>query len=236
MSARGASGNNSFSTPLSETIPFIKRVRFRLHKLFSCPPLFLCVSLHPSSHWRLVFCAFGELAPTGRLIDTPWEKKKRKLRKSDPKTFLSTIDGGRKVEAFAKKKRTLLGDSSNAVFYIQKGKVKLTVVWENRKEATIGILNEQFIRRKLYSQGSLYVLCSATALADCTVMRIDKKSMMEVLHREHAFSDMFVAYLLTRSIRFEEDLVDHSSIPVRNDLLAFFSCLRISARTESPNL
>ncbi len=52
------------------------------------------------------------------------------------------------------------------------------------------------------------ILCSATAMTDCSVMRIDKKSMMEVLHREHAFSDMFVAYLLTRNIRYEEDLVD----------------------------
>src|SRR6202011_421877 len=51
-------------------------------------------------------------------------------------------------------------------------------------------------------------MCSATALTDCTVMRINKKSMMEVIHREHAFSEMFVAFLLTRNIRYEEDLVD----------------------------
>jgi CRP/FNR family cyclic AMP-dependent transcriptional regulator len=51
-------------------------------------------------------------------------------------------------------------------------------------------------------------LCSVTAMTDCSVMRIEKKFMMEVLHREHAFSDMFVAYLLTRNIRYEEDLVD----------------------------
>jgi CRP/FNR family transcriptional regulator, cyclic AMP receptor protein len=51
-------------------------------------------------------------------------------------------------------------------------------------------------------------MCTATAMTDCSVMRIDKKAMMEVIHREHAFSDMFVAYLLTRNIRDEEDLVD----------------------------
>ncbi|MGA7660244.1 MAG: helix-turn-helix domain-containing protein, partial [Candidatus Sulfotelmatobacter sp.] len=56
--------------------------------------------------------------------------------------------------------------------------------------------------------GQALRLCSATAMTDCTVMRIDKESMMEVIHREHAFSDMFVAYLLTRNIRYEEDLVD----------------------------
>ena len=133
----------------------------------------------------------------------------KKLGKFDPKTFLSTIDGGRKIEAFAKKKTVFAqGDSSNAVFYIQKGKVKLTVVSESGKEATIGILNEGAFLGESCLTGQPLRLCSAIALTDCSVMRIDKKSMMEVLHREHAFSDMFVAYLLTRNIRYEEDLVD----------------------------
>src|SRR6202042_1685425 len=56
--------------------------------------------------------------------------------------------------------------------------------------------------------GQLLRLCSATSLTDCSVMKIDKKSMIEVLHQEHSFSDMFVAHLLTRNIRYEEDLVD----------------------------
>ena len=133
----------------------------------------------------------------------------KKLSKFDPKTFLSTIDGGRKIEVFAKKKTIFAqGDSSNAVFYIQKGKVKLTVVSEAGKEATIGILNEGAFFGESCLTGQPLRLCSATAMSDCTVMRIDKKSMMDVLHREHAFSDMFVAYLLTRNIRYEEDLVD----------------------------
>ncbi len=133
----------------------------------------------------------------------------KKLRNFDPQTFLSTIDGGRKVEAFARKKTIFAqGDSSNAVFYIQKGKVKLTVVSEAGKEATIGILNEGSFFGESCLTGQPLRLCSATAMTDCSVMRIDKKSMMEVLHREHAFSDMFVAYLLTRNIRYEEDLVD----------------------------
>ena len=133
----------------------------------------------------------------------------KNLGKFDPKTFLSTIDGGRKVEAFARKKTIFAqGDSSNAVFYIQKGKVKLTVVSEAVKEATIGILNEGAFFGESCLTGQPLRLCSATAMADCSVMRIDKKSMMDVLHREHAFSDMFVAYLLTRNIRYEEDLVD----------------------------
>jgi CRP/FNR family transcriptional regulator, cyclic AMP receptor protein len=94
------------------------------------------------------------------------------------------------------------------VFYIQKGKVKLTVVSQIGKEATIGILNEGDFCGEGCLTGQPLRLCSATAMTDCTVMRIDKKSMVEVLHREPAFSELFVAYLLTRNIRYEEDLVD----------------------------
>jgi CRP/FNR family cyclic AMP-dependent transcriptional regulator len=133
----------------------------------------------------------------------------RKRSKFDPKTFLSTIDGGRRIAAFPKRQAIFLqGDSSDAVFYIQKGRVKLTVVSNSGKEATIGILNEGDFFGEGCLTGQSLRLCSANAMTHCSVMRIEKKSMMEVLHREHAFSDMFVAYLLTRNIRYEEDLVD----------------------------
>ncbi len=133
----------------------------------------------------------------------------KKLSKFSPKTFLSTMDGGRKIAAFPKKQTIFVqGDPSDAVFYIQKGKVKLTVVSQSGKEATIGILNEGDFFGEGCLTGQPRRMCSATAITDCSVMRIDKTYMMEVLHREHAFSDMFVAYLLTRNIRYEEDLVD----------------------------
>ena len=133
----------------------------------------------------------------------------KKLSKFDPKTFLSTIDGGRKIAGFPKKQRIFVqGASADAVFYIQKGKVKLTVVSKIGKEATIGILNEGAFFGEGCLTGQPLRLCSATAMTDCSVMRIGKKSMMEVIHREHAFSDMFVAYLLARNVRYEEDLVD----------------------------
>jgi CRP-like cAMP-binding protein len=134
----------------------------------------------------------------------------KKLSKFDPKTFLSTIDGGgRKIAAFPKKKTIFVqGHPSDAVFYIQKGKIKLTVVSKTGKEATIGILNEGDFFGEGCLTGQPLRLCSATAMTDCSVMRITKKSMMEVLHREQTFSDLFVAYLLTRNIRYEEDLVD----------------------------
>jgi CRP/FNR family cyclic AMP-dependent transcriptional regulator len=135
----------------------------------------------------------------------------KKPSQFDPKTFLSTIinGGGRKIAAFSKKQTIFAqGDPSDAVFYIQKGKVKLTVVSKTGKEATIGILNEGDFFGESCLTGQTLRLCSATAMTDCSVMRIVKKSMMDVLHREAAFSDMFVAYLLTRNIRYEEDLVD----------------------------
>src|ERR1700728_4045351 len=133
----------------------------------------------------------------------------KRLIKFDTKTFLSTINGGKKIEAFAKKQTFFAqGEASAAVFYINKGKVRITFVSEIGKEATIGILNDGDFFGEGCLAGQPLRLCSATAMTDCSVMKIQKKSMMEVLHREHAFSDMFVAYLLTRNIRYEEDLVD----------------------------
>ena len=135
--------------------------------------------------------------------------KARKRRQFDPKTFLTVINGGRKILAFPKKRAIFVqGGLSDAVFYIQKGKVKLTVVSKTGKEATIGILNEGDFFGEGCLTGQPLRLCSATALTDCSVMRVEKKTMIEVLHEEHAMSDVFVAYLLTRNLRYEEDLVD----------------------------
>jgi CRP/FNR family transcriptional regulator, cyclic AMP receptor protein len=133
----------------------------------------------------------------------------KKLIKFDPKTFLSTINGGRKIEAFPQKQTIFAqGDSADAVFYIKEGKVRLAVVSQIGKEATIGILNKGDFFGEGCLTGQPLRLCSATAMTDCSVMKIAKKSMMEVLHREQSFSEMFVAYLLARNIRYEEDLVD----------------------------
>lgn len=133
----------------------------------------------------------------------------RNLAKFDPHAFLSTIAEGRKVTAFQKKQAIFVqDDAADAVFYIQKGKVRLAVVSKSGKEATIGILSEGDFFGEGCLTGQPLRLGSAIALTDCSVMRIEKKAMMEVLHHEHAFSDMFVAYLLTRNIRYEADLVD----------------------------
>jgi CRP-like cAMP-binding protein len=127
----------------------------------------------------------------------------------DPRKFLATIGAGRKVVAFPKKQTIFTqGDAADAVFYIQEGKVRLTVVSEIGKEATLGILSEG----EFFGEGGLagqpLRMASATAMTDCELMRIDKKVMMLALHREHTLSDIFVAYLLGRNIRYEADLVD----------------------------
>ena len=133
----------------------------------------------------------------------------KKRRDFDPHAFLATIGEGRKFVLFPKKQGIFTqGDSANAVFYIQTGKVKLTVVSRPGKEATIGILGEGDFFGEACLAGQPLRMLTATAMTDCAVLRIDKKAMMEALHREHECSDVFVAYLLARNIRYEEDLVD----------------------------
>jgi CRP/FNR family transcriptional regulator, cyclic AMP receptor protein len=133
----------------------------------------------------------------------------KRTRKFEPEALLATIGDGRKALLFAKKQTIFAqGDRADAIFYLQTGKVKLAVVSATGKEATIGILGD----RSFFGEGSLagqsLRMGTATAIADCAVLRIEKKSMMEALHREQTLSDMFVAYLLARNIRYEEDLVD----------------------------
>ena len=133
----------------------------------------------------------------------------KKKRDFDPKKFLATIGEGRRVVSFPRKQTIFTqGDAADSVFYIQEGKVRLTVVSKIGKEATLGILSEG----EFFGEGGLagqpLRMGSATAMTDCELLRIDKKAMSLALHREHAFSDLFVAYLLTRNIRYEEDLVD----------------------------
>jgi CRP/FNR family cyclic AMP-dependent transcriptional regulator len=133
----------------------------------------------------------------------------KKIRDFDPKNFLATIGEGRIIMPFLKKQTIFTqGDACDAVFYIQSGKVKLTVVSDSGKEATIGILSDSDFFGEGCLAGQPLRMASATAMTDCEILRIAKKAMMEALHREHALSDMFVAYLLGRNIRYEEDLVD----------------------------
>jgi CRP/FNR family transcriptional regulator, cyclic AMP receptor protein len=127
----------------------------------------------------------------------------------DPQTFLSTIGQGRRNLHVGKKKTIYAqGDATDAVFYIQKGKVKLTVVSSGGKEATIGILGDGDFFGEGCLAGQPFCIGSASTITNCDILRISKKAMMLALHREHKLSDLFVSYLLARSIRYQEDLVD----------------------------
>jgi CRP/FNR family cyclic AMP-dependent transcriptional regulator len=140
---------------------------------------------------------------------TPGTGTAQKRKRFDPKTFLSVIDGGRELVSFAKKKTIFLqGDAADSVFYIHKGKVQLTVTSKTGKEAVIGLLKEGAFLGENCLTGEPLRLCSASALTDCSLMRIEKNVMIKTLHEEPALSEIFVAYLLARNIQYQTDLVD----------------------------
>src|SRR2546423_7783092 len=133
----------------------------------------------------------------------------KKLRAFNPDTFLATIGNRRKMLTFEKKQTIFTqGEKADSVYYVQKGKVRLTVVSKTGREATLGLLGDGNFFGEGALAGQALRMGSAAALTDCEILRIDKKAMNEALQREHTFSDVFVAYLLARNIRYEEDLVD----------------------------
>jgi CRP/FNR family cyclic AMP-dependent transcriptional regulator len=139
----------------------------------------------------------------------PPQLASKNRREFNPQAFLATIGEGRKAMLFPKKQTIFgQGDPADAVFYLQAGKVRLTVVSRTGKEATLGILSQG----SFFGEGSLagqsFRMGAATAITSCAVLRIEKRAMVDTLHRENTLSDLFVAYLLTRNIKYEEDLVD----------------------------
>ena len=128
----------------------------------------------------------------------------------DPAGFLASSGVGRKV-VLLKTKRAFFsqGDPADAVFYLRKGSAKLTVVSKAGKEATITLLKAgDFIGEEAITAVLGLRLATATAITNCTTLRIERKEMIRVLHNEHDFSDLFVAFLLARSMRTQADLVD----------------------------
>src|SRR5690242_17576313 len=131
------------------------------------------------------------------LLDMPPSTAVKKNGGFNPDTFLATIGDGRKILTVAKKQAIFAqGDDADAVFYVQKGKVRLTVVSKIGKEATIAIVNQGNFFGEGSLAGQLLRMGSAIAMTDCEILRVEKRAMMDVLHREPAFSEMFVAYLL----------------------------------------
>jgi CRP/FNR family cyclic AMP-dependent transcriptional regulator len=127
----------------------------------------------------------------------------------DPTTFLAKVNGGEKILQ-AKKKQIIFsqGDPADGVFYIQEGKIKLTVLSPKGKEAVIAILEPGSFLGEACLTGQSVRVATATALDASTILHIDKPTMIRTLHDEPTFAELFTTYLLTRNIRIESDLVD----------------------------
>jgi CRP/FNR family cyclic AMP-dependent transcriptional regulator len=127
----------------------------------------------------------------------------------DPHIFLTKIGEGRTIADYRKNQKIFSqGDPADAIFYIQNGKVKLTVVSKQGKEAVVGILGTDDFFGEGCLAGQPLRMATATAMSACAIVRVEKQSTLQVLHDEPTFSELFLAHLLARNIRLEEDLVD----------------------------
>jgi CRP/FNR family transcriptional regulator, cyclic AMP receptor protein len=136
-------------------------------------------------------------------------KKQKAMDSFDPQVFLATVGLARTITEFPKDYKIFSqGDPADAVFYIQKGRVKLKVISKQGKEAVIAILDAGDFLGEACLIGQTVCLVTATAIAPSFVLRIEKNEMLRVLHEEPKFSDFFLPYVLSRNVRTQEDLVD----------------------------
>ena len=134
---------------------------------------------------------------------------KKAIASFDPKIFLAKVSEGTTISKYRKNQIVFSqGQVADAVFYIQEGKVKLTVVSEQGKEAVVAILGPGHFFGEGCLNGRLLRIKTARAIDECVVTRIDKATMIATLRTEPKFSELFMAYLLTRNGRIEEDLID----------------------------
>lgn len=147
---------------------------------------------------------FGEMTGT-------FMSKRARARKAafDPKTFLANVGEGKAIAKYRKGNVVFSqGDAADAVFYIQKGRVKLTVVSEQGKEAVVAILGPGSFFGEGCLNGHAVRIATTTAIDECTITKIAKLAMIATMHNEPDFSELFMAYLLERNGRIEEDLID----------------------------
>ena len=136
-------------------------------------------------------------------------KLSRGTRRFDPVRFLETAAKGRIISSHQKKQIIFAqGDLADAVIYIKKGKVKVTVVSKQGKEAVVAILGADEFLGEGCLIGQPKRLATAMAMTECSIMQVEKTAILRVLKDETAFSQMFVSHILARSARVEEDLVD----------------------------
>jgi CRP/FNR family cyclic AMP-dependent transcriptional regulator len=135
--------------------------------------------------------------------------KKKVKAYFDPKAFLAQPGTGRTLADYSKNHKIFLqGERADAVFYIQKGKIKLTVISKQGKEAVVALLGVGDFFGEGCLAGQLLRMASASTMSECSIMRLEKNGVIHLLHDEPAFSEVLLHHLLSRNIRIEEDLVD----------------------------
>ena len=136
-------------------------------------------------------------------------KPKKKKLPFDPKTFLSKVNGGHSLSDYRKNETVYAqGDLADSVFYIHKGKAKITVLSKQGKEAVVALLGPGDFFGEGCLAGQPRRMATASAMTDCVIARVAKEDVVRVIHEQPAFSELFISHLLARNIRVEEDLVD----------------------------
>ena len=157
--------------------------------------------------------------------------KRRARFPFDPKMFLLKVNGGRAMSDYRKDQIVFRqGDPSDAVFYIQSGKVKKTVVSEQGKEAVVALLGTGDFVGEGCLTGQPLRLATVSAMTECVIVQIAKADITRVIHEEPAFAELFIAHLLARNGRVEADLSINCSIRARNGWRGSFCFWRILAR------
>jgi CRP/FNR family cyclic AMP-dependent transcriptional regulator len=134
---------------------------------------------------------------------------KRKAPAFDAKPFLANIDGGATRVALGEGQTIFTqGDPADAIFYIEQGKVKITVLSHEGKEAIVAILDSGDFFGEGCLTGQPLRMATVSTMTDCTIVRLEKAAVVRLLHNDHEFSELFMLFLLQRNIRVEEDLVD----------------------------
>jgi CRP/FNR family cyclic AMP-dependent transcriptional regulator len=181
-------------------------VGYRGRRFTLCKSSEVASSLRIMIAWPTRFCVVKVIRTSAKISSKP--KSRQKLA-FDPQAFLDSAGLARKVVEFRKKAAIFSqGDPAKNVLYIQKGSVRLSVINEAGKEAVVAILGPGDFFGEGCLAGQPIRIGTATAVTPTSALVIEKKEMIRVLHSEHAFSDRFITYMLSRNIRIEEDLVD----------------------------
>ncbi|MGC2171426.1 MAG: Crp/Fnr family transcriptional regulator [Candidatus Sulfotelmatobacter sp.] len=148
--------------------------------------------------------------PSAHRLPKRGGRAKKEAKHFDPKAYLANVGVGKTVHRYRPRQIIFSqGDRADAVFYIQQGKVKLSVLSKQGKEATFALLgSDDFLGEGCLASDQPLRLATASALTDCSVLKIEKKRLLRMLHEEHDFSDLFVAYMIARHNSTQADLVD----------------------------